>query len=173
MILDARSGFRGVLVRADTGERIPCARWANLDTGEWEALAVDPLTGQPAQPARIIRGQCPLRFVPAAPVFSPSAPASVKTSRESAESLAEAKGRVRRVLAVPGRGCEEKGCTALAEWEVSWEQEIEPVQGTNGRLYERAITIRKHRYCSRHYRPPVFRDLRGVESEAAVTVRPQ
>jgi hypothetical protein len=173
MILDAKSGLRGVLVRADTGERIPCARWANLDTGEWEALAVDPLTGQPAHPARLIRGQCPLRFVPAAPVFSPPAPASVKTSREAAESLAEAKGRVRRVLAVPGRGCEEKGCTALACYETADEQHIEPVAGADGRLCERALTVRKHRWCARHFRSPVQTNLRGVESEVEVTVRPQ
>jgi hypothetical protein len=55
MILDAKSGLRGVLLNHHTGQRIPFARWANTETGEYEAWAENP-AGREDNPPPLLRG---------------------------------------------------------------------------------------------------------------------
>ena len=42
MIIDSKAGARGMLVEAETGRPIRFARWANLETGAYEAFRMDP-----------------------------------------------------------------------------------------------------------------------------------
>ena len=166
MILDAKSGLRGILVNAETGQRIPFARWANTETGEWEALAATPDGKSILQPKRIVRGKCRLRFVPSAGFVAPRPTVP--------EDPPLAAGETKRVLAIPGRECEERFCHREAVWLTGDEEELEPQIGTDGRGYERGRVVRIHRYCNEHYRPPVHTSRRGVESEIEITTaRPQ
>jgi hypothetical protein len=169
--IDAKSGLRGVLVEADTGRRIPFARKADLDTGEWEAWAATPDGKSVALPRRLLRGRCRLRFVASDAVVIPP---KASDPRDLAGSLEEARRRYAKpILALPGRGCEEPRCHRLAEWETAHERLIEPEAGADGHAYERAVTVEVHRWCSWHYRPPRVVNLRGIESEVQVTARPQ
>jgi hypothetical protein len=167
MIFDAQSGIRGVLVNVDSGLRIPFAFWADLQTGEWKALAATPDGRRKLSPRRVLRGCNRLQFIPAPP--RPPAAASAAPLAELAKEVL--KGRA--IVAVPGQECEERLCHRLATWEVSHEQEVEPARAEGGRLFERAVATSVHRYCARHYRPPVFTSVRGVQSEVAVSARPQ
>lgn len=162
MRLDAKSGLRGVLVNGDTGQPIRFARWADLDTGAYEAFAVGP-DGQMAWPPRVVRGQARLTFIPAA---------SAKPSACSATPPLSPTKAI-RVLALPDRECEERGCHRLADWRVGHEQLVEPEIGPDGKAYERGVITAVHYYCSWHYRAPLSTSQRGVESEVPVRVRPQ
>lgn len=167
MIIDAKSGARGVLVNADTGCRVPFAKWANLETGEWEALAATPDGRRVAQPRRIVRGRNNLRWIPAAPRHR---------ARPDFEPLAEAVERVRKGVALPddtGEECEGRTCHRRAVWGTTDEQEIEPAVTEEGRRFERAVSVKVHYFCDRCFRLPVFSSVRGVESEVQVKVRPE
>ena len=73
--LDSKGGLRGILVNAQTMQRIPFARWANLETGEYEAFYAGPdgkafldSLGLPLYPddqgkPRTVRGRAQLRFI--------------------------------------------------------------------------------------------------------------
>lgn len=163
MIIDARSGLRGVLVNADTSARIPFARWANLETGEYEALAATPDGRQVLQPAQVVRGRCRLRWIPAAPVYRPG---RLIVPRD------EPPKRAVRIPAVAGQFCEHKGCSRLAEWRTMDEEELQPAVMPDGTREERARAVAFHRYCSWHYQNPTFTSLRGVEREVVPSVRP-
>ncbi len=170
MVIDSKSGLRGMLVDADTGKPIRWAKWADLDSGEYTAFRINPKEarqrGIPLE-SILYSGKTRLRWVPAAPRFRPSKPSD-------AESLDEARQRLG--IAIPpvdGVECEEPGCHRLAEWSVAREQLIEPERMPDGTLAERAVMIGRHQYCSRHYRNPVQVSLTGVESEVEATARPQ
>ena len=173
MILDVKRGARGVLVNADTGERIAFARWADTDTGEYEAFRT--LDGKNifrddrGRPV-LYRGRARLRFVPSqAPPLLPRP----SDPRDLARSLAEAR-RAHPLVVSSGRECDEPGCHALAEWESASERVIEPEVGNDGHSYERGVVTRLKRWCPRHYRPGTTVSLRGVESEIDVgRARPQ
>lgn len=173
MILDAKSGLKGVVVDADTSERIPFVKWANLDTGEYRAWACTPDGRRRLEPRREITGRRRvLRFIPFAPKRKPSL--KVECAAERSDRLEHERQIACRRVIVPGILCEVRGCGRLAEYGVSDEQELEPSIRPDGVPCERAASIRQHLFCSRHYRLPVFTSLRGVESEANnVTVRPQ
>ena len=163
MIIDAKSGMRGVLVNADTGERIPLAFWANLETGEYRAFrTVDGKT-----PTKNIAGQTisydgksRLRFIETGGLYTtppptPSSPTEYRT--------------LERCLVVPGRNCEAKGCSRLAEWETAVERLIASPDG-----FERAVLVGRRRWCSWHYRLPYEVDEKGeVVREIEVATRPQ
>lgn len=173
MIVSAASGLRGLVIDLDAGRPVRWCRWADTDTGEYEAFRSDPdearRLGQPVTPL-LYRGRARLRFVPAVTV-SPPRPSD---PRDLAGSLEEARRRYcRPILALPGRGCEERLCNRLAEYEVSDEVEIEPEIGDGGGAYERAVTVGVRRYCAWHFRGPTFTSMRGVESEVGVATRPQ
>lgn len=180
MIFDARNDLRGTLYNADTGEKIRHARWHDEATGEYEAWATD-AAGNIIRPPRLIRGRCRLRFVVdeqatamvrAARLQVGRSAGRVETPAEMKQLLADHR-KGRPIIAIPGRECEIATCHALALWETTDEEAIEPQMGTDGRLYDRGMTVRIHRYCDRHYRNPLFTSRRGVVSEVAVQARPQ
>lgn len=175
MILDAKSGLRGTLFNAATGERIPFARRADLGTGEWEALAATPDGRHVLEPRRLVRGRCPLRFVPAPVVaqppmqqqpprvWSPPAPDGRRVSRTW--------GRLQFVF--PTCLCEHAGCERPATWLTCDEREGEPGVGADGTRYETGEVAARHYWCDWHYQSPTFTSLRGVVSAVAVEARPQ
>lgn len=170
MIIDARSGVRGVLIDAATGKRIPFARWANLDTGEYEALAATPDGKAKAYPPRLIRGKTALRFLPGAPLRGAS-PLSEEAKAEEAREFEARHGKA--LLCPPGFECEERGCHDRALYLTADEQELTPDVMPDGTPCERARATRVHRWCAKHYRLPVMTSRRGVEREVEVAVRPQ
>lgn len=164
MILRGKD-LKGVLVRADTGERIPWACWADLDTGEFGALVLD-MTGQPVRPRRLYQGRCPLKFI-AAPTTGTPRPATV----------APAVCRVRRGVPISPfdarRRCQHYACDRPATWKVSDEQETAPVVRANGRLCETAQLVGTRWYCDWHYLFPRLFDGRGeLIGETVVRARP-
>lgn len=179
MIIDAASGLRGVLINADTGERIPHARWANLETGEWEALASTPDGRRPLAPRRLVRGRCRLRFVPAPAVAAPPQGTGAGAPPTPAwQSPPGARGRVsttwgRLQFVWPTCLCEHKGCERPANWLTCDEEEQEPERMPDGTLAERATISKRHYWCDYHFTPPLFTSRRGVTSEVDVAARPQ
>lgn len=186
MRLDSRepSSPRGVFLDAATGQPVRWVIWADLADdpaleSEYEAFRSDPREALRAGvlPGTLrYRGRARLRFIPAAPLFrvKPTDP------RDLAGSLVEGRQRFRKarpLIFVPGTDhpeCDEPLCHQPAAWSVSDEQEIEPERDAEGRLHERAITVRPRFYCSAHYRAPTFCNVRGVESEVPEEVaRPQ
>jgi hypothetical protein len=167
MILDAKSGLRGVLINEETGQRIPFARWADTETGEYEAFATTPDGQAMLQPAQVIRGRARLRFVASSSFVYPAKP-----SQEADPELVQQHRGV-PVLAVAGRECEERYCHRLATWKTAEEREIDPEVGSDGQSYERAITTVVHYWCDWHYRNPLFTNRRGVTQEVEVRARPQ
>ncbi len=174
-ILDAHFGLRGVLVDTDAGSRIRWAVWANMDTGEYEAFKSDPehavKLGLPLDVLRYRGRAGHLRFIPSAP-RAKGALARAQTPAEVAEMVRWAR-RGQPILMLPGRECDEPKCHALASWMTAHEQEVEPETDGEGVRWERAVTVRRSKWCHHHYRFPVFSSLRGVESEVEVTARPQ
>lgn len=177
MRLDSRAGVRGMVRNRDTGELIRWVRWAEIpedpeQPGEFEAFRSNPeewkARGLPLSEI-IYRGRARLQFIPAAPRIG-GRPTS---ARELYESLDDArKSLVNPKLLVPGEECEERFCHRLASWQVADEHEIEPHTDAEGRRHERAVTVRVHCYCDRHFRLPVMVSRRGVESEVNVEARP-
>lgn len=169
MIIDSKSGLRGVLIDAETGERLAFARWANLATGEYEAFAATPDGRQILQPPRLVRGRRNrLKFVEAAPRY-PSGPGKLVIPEDEPP-----RRDVQRVPMVPGRPCEVRGCGKLAEWQVADAEELAPATLPDGTKAERSRVAAVHLYCSWHYRFPTWKSLRGVESEMTqVTARPE
>ncbi len=169
MIIDHRSGLEGVLIDADLGERIPFSRWANLETGDYEALAATPDGRAILQPPRIVKGRRRrLKFIPAAGRF-PSGPGKLLVPEDEPPR----KGGD-RVVMLPGRLCEVRGCGKLAEWQTADAEELEPATLPDGTRAERSRIAAVHLFCSWHYRWPVWTSLRGVQSEMVqVTARPQ
>lgn len=171
MIIDAKEGARGVLVDEATSRRIPFARWANLATGEYEALAATPDGKRILQPAQVVRGRTRLRWIPAAPRYP--ATGNPATGKPVTPDDGRPERRGRRLVVMAGQECDARGCHRLAEWATADEQELEPSVTADGRRCERAETVAVHRWCSWHYRNPVRTSRRGVDSEVPVTVRPQ
>jgi hypothetical protein len=176
MILSAKSGLRGMFVREDNGEPVRWVRWYDTETSEYEAFSADPVharaNGRNLH-ALLYRGQARLRFVPARIVSTPGP--KPPDPKDVAECVAEQRSRhhkARRIVALPGRECQEKGCHRLAEWEVADAADVLPdVQ--DGRQFHRSIVLGLRRYCSWHYRPPLVMDLRGDMAEVEVSARPQ
>ena len=183
MRIDSRSGLRGMLINADTGEPIRWAKWADTDTGEYEAFSRDPAEveqlGLPLA-AYLYYGRASLRFV-AAPAVATLLPPAHRVgagefsphAKEEIRRRYREVGEARRILATAGVECECPGCHRLATWKTGDVVECEPILGDDGKPYRQSITIRGHCYCDRHYRPPVATSLRGVEAEVAVGARPQ
>jgi hypothetical protein len=182
MILDAKSGVRGVLLDLTTGQPIKLCQWADTDTGEYRTLQMGPdgraLRGPNGKPVlKANRGR--IRFIPTKPLSTDDGSAVGKSAplAELAREVLKGKPpKVTPLVFVPGTEhpeCEERFCHRPAAWEVSREQEVEPERMDNGHLAERAVTTEVHRWCEWHYRPPRFVSLRGVESEVEVRARPQ
>lgn len=173
MIIDSRklNGPRGVLVDSTTNQRIPGAFRANLATGEYSAYVLDQ-GGKPVRPVRIVHGRANLRFVEGrAPKLR--VPASVD-AKAAAEELADIRRITSKKLLIPGDYCDARGCHKLSEWSVATEQMLSPTLGPNGTLQERSAVIDLSNFCSRHYRLPVSKSTRGIESEVQVLLaRPQ
>jgi hypothetical protein len=179
MRLDSKSGVRGMLINAETGQPIRWVRWADVpdhpeQQGDFEAFTINPddakARGIPLADT-VYRGRCRMRFVPAAPRF-----ASTPTSqRDLNGSLEDARRRlVQPKLLVPGEECDEPGCHRLSAFRVSDEVEIEPQRDAEGRQLERAVATRIRSYCDKHYRLPTFTSTRGVQSEVEIEeARPQ
>jgi hypothetical protein len=173
-----------MLINAETGALIRWVIWAELPDdptrqGEYEAFREEPnaALARGILPAALrYRGKARLRFVRAAPVFGPKP----SDPRDLAGSLEEARRRfvrARPVLIIPGLDvpeCDEPLCHRPAWWSVSDEQEVMPEVDAQGKKCERAVTVRPRYYCDRHYRPPTFVNLRGVQFEVKIEeARPQ
>lgn len=172
MIIDAHSGLRGVLVNADTNTRIPFARHANLETGEYEHFAATPDGLRMELPPRLIKGRAgKLRFVESyAPTIQAPAGVDAKAASEERE---EYRRKTEPRLLIPGEYCEVRGCNKLAAWSVGIERLLTPVRQADGKLHEHAVLVRCCDYCSNHYRLPVQINQRGVESPVEFANRPQ
>jgi hypothetical protein len=180
-VLDSRKGVSGVLINAQTNERIPFARWASIPDdpnaeGEFEALAVDQF-GNKMVPARVYRGRCRLRFIPkAAPDLPRKIPVNTGTALTRLPPSSPAVQPQRRavpVLMLRNRPCQHYACLRMAEWQVSEEVELAPITGTDGRLYDTAKHVRTWYYCSWHYKAPKLFDARGeLICEHNVKARP-
>jgi len=167
-------GSHGLLVDRATGRKIPFARKANTDTGEWEAWATD-AGGEMEQPPRLLTGKGPIDFILSR---LPVLPRPKQRLLSPAEEAAEIRTirldyGYQELLQVPGILCDEPRCQALAAYQTGSEQEIDPGVLPDGATCERAFTRKVQRWCPRHFRNPTFTNRRGVESEVEVTVRPQ
>ena len=185
MILNAKSGIRGELKNADTGRVIRWVRWANIETGEYEAFRISPDVARARHiplHGLIYRGHCRLVFTPAQVLDSrrplgrvaPSTP--LDEIRREVLKGGEVQVPPAQLLTLPGMPlveCDEPLCHRPAVYAVAIEQIVEPERGRDGRLYERAVTIGSAVFCWRHYRSPRQFSLRGVETEVEVSVRPQ
>ncbi len=177
MIISAKSGKRGVLVNTDTGERIPLARWANTETGEYERFAT--LDGKTIlrdgdNRPLVNRGKARLKFIESGTIINPGKE-SLTPEQEKEEIRTIAKDYVKdyqEITPTPGIECDEPMCHRLAQWEVAHEQEIDPGVNTTGNPCERAVTVETGRFCSEHWRPPTITTLRGITKEQVVNVRP-
>lgn len=165
MIIDANKDpdLKGMLIDEVTNRPIRHACWANLATGEYVALVTNPDGRTIALPKRKYRGRTRLKWIPTQKRFKYPITPSGPIPQEA---------RPERIIMLPGEECDEPKCHKLAEWRVSWEQEVEPEKDSDGVLNERAVTTHSYKYCSWHYRPPVFTSLRGVACEVAVACRP-
>lgn len=183
MRLDARSGLRGVFVRADTRQPVRFVRWYDDATHEFEAFRCDPeiakARGIPLS-SLLYRGRCRLEFRPAAPLVpAPTGRLATSTPLEEIrrEVLKGGEIKVRPILTVPGERrpeCDEPLCHRAADYAVAVEQLVEPEKDAEGKLWERAVTVATAVWCAWHYRPPRQISQRGVEYELEnVKVRPQ
>lgn len=172
MILHAKSGVRGELRDLDTGEIIRFVRWADTETGYYEAFRCDPAVaktrGIPLA-SLVYRGRSHLQFTPTA-ILDPKPSGRRAPSTPLAEIRPEVlRGRtVRAIVWIPGvlpPECDEALCHRAAEWAVSIEQLVEPELAEDGTLYERAVMVDAGVYCSWHYRAPRQITTRGVEIE--------
>jgi hypothetical protein len=152
----AQPGLHGVLVKAATGERIAFARYANLDTGQWQAWAATPDGRLMALPARLVGGTCPLRFVESyAPPVQTSALPDGAGDRQQGQALQQRFRRItERIVLIRGLSCEQPGCGRDAAYRVADEMLLPAEAGAQGQQFERAMTVHSHRYCERHYRQP-------------------
>lgn len=133
MIIDARQGDRGLLEDLAAGVVIRRARWANLETGEFEARTSD---------GRLYGGRTRLRWTPIrTPCGGPPGPIPHATAPTAG------------VYVFTNRPCEHYGCVRRAEWKVADEAPLSP-ETDAGVSYERAQTIGVRYYCSWHYQPP-------------------
>jgi len=171
MILYANSGVRGVLVNANTGERIPFARWANLETGEFEALVIDAATGRPARPNRVYRGRATLRFVAshAPPLKAPQA----APVGEAAPTLQYLPQRGVPLAAFENRPCERPTCLRKAAWKTAEQRELPPAESADGTRYEQAAVTRIRFWCDFHYQWPTLRHADGEIENVEVKARPE
>lgn len=171
MILDANSGVRGVLVNADTGERIPFARWANLETGEFEALVIDAATGRPARPNRLYRGRANLRFVEShAPPLQPPEPQPAPVV-EAAPAYLPRRGVP--LAAFENRACEHPTCLRKAAWKTAEQRELPPLEAADGTRYEQAAVTRIRFWCPFHYQWPTLQHADGEIEPIEVKARPE
>jgi hypothetical protein len=174
-------GTRGALFRTDTNQKIPFARYADTDTGEWQAWASTP-DGEMENPPRLLKGKCPIKFVVSyTPVIASEwkMPKIAKRKAVPTQSPKQAAAEIRtiardygftEIIQIPGQTCEYPGCRKLASWSTADERIIDPAPGG----FERAFATKVHRYCSdpRHWRPPIRTSIRGVQSEVEVETSP-
>ncbi len=178
MIISAKSGKRGVLVNADTGERIPLARWANTETGEYERFAT--LDGKTIlrdgdNRPLVNRGKANIKFIESQAIINP-AKEPLTPEQEKEEIRTIAKDYVtdyQEITPTDDVECDERNCHKLARWKVAHEQEIDPGVNTTGNPCERAITIDVELFCDDHWRPPTITTTRGITKEHTVDVRPK
>ena len=71
------------------------------------------------------------------------------------------------------RECQEPKCHALATWSIADEEELPPVLGPDGKLWEKARTIGVRYYCERHVRRPTSTNNRGVQKEFTDVLLPE
>jgi hypothetical protein len=165
-------GVKGRLLDLDTGKVIPHVIWFNDRDGTFEAHRVDD-RGRPARDPKtgdwlIWWGQGRLRFILARDVVTPPKPKPPVVV-----------ARARLEAALWHEECDRAGCGRRAEWQVSDEVDLPPVQRlVRGRLvqFARGKTVRTRHYCSKHYEPPRLLDARGEVMETfedAGGVRPQ
>lgn len=181
MRLEAKSGMRGVFLRADTRQPVRFLRWYDTETCKFEAFRCDPemakARGIPLT-SILYRGRCRLEFIPAQPLDrNPASRIAPSTPMEEIrrEVLKGGEVKVRPILIIPGQKrpeCDESLCHREADWAVAVEQMVEPEKDADGNQWERAVTVSTSLWCSWHYRPPRQISLRGVESELEVKVRP-
>lgn len=170
MIIRASDGIRGVLIDLLTSTMIRKVKWADLDTGEYEALKYT-ADGEIVRDDRGVpityRGKTRLRFIPDKPLKQPApTPINVEEDKERVIKLQEAKPHLKHVmqLKLPALlfncKCDHKGCNSYAQWMTADELDLAPQQH-NGRYYTRAKTITRHYWCSRHYQHPKLYDAKG------------
>jgi hypothetical protein len=173
VILRAKDGVRGELRNLDTGQIIPKPKWADLETGEYEAFRLDAtgsvcrVNGKPVT----YRGKARRLF------FTPTANFAKHVSRPTAPVKREVRQRYQN-LPVPlfSNYCEHYACGKVAAWMVSDEVPMPPEIGPDGKKYLRAQVVGVRYYCSWHFKPPRILDNKGEvvqELHEAGGVRPQ
>src|SRR5262245_31291156 len=182
MIAHVDNGFTGEIVDAQTGQKVRWVRWVNVDSGLYEAFSEDPVLARQRDPGCWLRGllyrgkaRLPVMVAQAMPQLRP-AHAQLTPQQEAQQIRSIARDYVKDykpIVPTPGIECEERLCHRLATWQTGDEQLIDAGYMPDGGECERAVTTRVHRYCDRHFRPPVQRSLRGVEIELHDVVRPQ
>lgn len=169
MILDAKSGLSGVLIDLETGQEIRWARWANTDTGDYQAFRSDPKEARRrgiSPTSLLYRGRTRLRFVASATASAPVKP----TPQTPKPSRPPQVGR--RCVVTPGRGCQAYGCLRDAEWYVADEQALPEERGSDGRQYEQARVVGSRFLCPWHYSNPRTIHPDGSSSPIEVAARP-
>lgn len=136
MIIDARSGARGQLRNLDTGEIIRCARWANLETGEFEAFVFPIVRGSDGR-APLYRGRARLEWHGTAPII----PIDAEFLEHPHVAFNTSK---------PISLCEHPSCEREAEY-FTVDEEPRAPEFAGGRLFERAVAVRRRRWCPWHY----------------------
>jgi hypothetical protein len=152
------------------GKIIRKAIWANLETGEYEAILVNE-AGESIRDEKgkciTYRGKTRLQFTPAANLDPPASIPSQPTSTK----------KVAKNIPIPlfSCYCQHPGCVKVANWMVSDEVSLPPIK-VGKRFFSRGKTVAKRYYCSWHYVPPRLLDSRGEVIEIydeAGGVRPQ
>lgn len=174
MRIHASMGIRGSLVDATTGQLIRKAIWADLETGEYEALKLDGNGNTIGEPGKELRyfGKAKLKFVPAKILDDkPSQPEEEPNRKKPVVKQRPTPIRI----PLFSKHCQHYACNRVAAWMVSEEEELPPLRKGN-RLLVRAKLLRVCYWCSFHYVPPKLFDAKGelieIDHEAG-GVRPQ
>ncbi len=199
MILDASRGIKGKVVDLDTGKVVPKVKSLNTDTGLLVAYRTDahgnalsdgngnwltytavgrfrftPSDGSQVPAKKIVMGapsctKCLNRMTLPGDDLCVRCRATDRNQRHrmTVEAVIDP---------FDDHKCED--CTEKAAWCVSDEVETTPQAGMSpsGKvLFERAATVGRRWYCSRHFKPPRLLDARGEEIKELDNekVRPQ
>lgn len=163
--LTARSGARGLLVNADTGEPIRWAFRADLEAGTYSAYRIDPkqakARGIPLA-GIVYHGRARLRWEAAEIIEAPPSP-TVLAPPVQRQGV--------RVLALQSRPCQAYGCCRAADWKVADTVDLPSVE-VEGRLFAATDVVGVRFYCSHHFRPPQRINPDGSRDNIEVKARP-
>lgn len=165
LLIDSRSGLRGVLVNADTNSPIRWGRWARLPlsngvpdptlVGSYSAFRCEPKAAKAMGLSLrdlVYEAAARLKWVTGKILRPPTEPLPVQ--------LPGGRQRYTRIVPLHDRGCEHYACHRAAEWLVCDETALPPLVA-GGKQFEQAVTRDVRWWCSRHYQVPTVYDLDG------------